>query len=156
MHWLNMYLEFILAYSRPKYCNKIDPYNISSEIDLTLELISSKSDSLILLKLPCLSCLHIKQSPAMIVCGSLIATLGSKPISQPSSLHIRSISSVSAVHSIKPSTKSCSAYKVFSISMNPCFSLVYPYIFIFHLLSYFFLFLFYINEGCNEPLHPPF
>ena len=40
----------------------------------------------------------------MIVCGSLIATLGSKPISQPSSLQTRSISSVRAVHSINPPT----------------------------------------------------
>ena len=48
MHWLNMYLEFILAYSHPKYCNKIALNNISSEIDFTFELMSSKSDSLIL------------------------------------------------------------------------------------------------------------
>ena len=125
-----MCLEFILVYSNPKYCSKIALNNISSEIGLTLELMRSISDSLILLKLPCLSCLHIKQSPAMIVSSSRMITLGSKPISQPSSLQTRSISSVRAVHSINPPTNFCSASSVFSISMNPCFSFVYPYIFI--------------------------
>lgn len=108
----------MLLYSSPKYCSKTALNNISSEIGLTLDLMRSISDSLILLKLPCLSCLHIKQSPAIIVFSSRMITLGSKPITQPSSLQTKSISSVRAVHSINPPTNFCSASSVFWIGYN--------------------------------------